>query len=124
VKNLIPKTGTSINEWRSKVLIPYVVERENFVCWKPECYNRASDVHEALYSRNDVRGWDWNRKVLIHTPYNCIALCRDCHKNSIPDKEDVLDWMLDEYGIVVLDWCEGLPFVINPLATLLERKRL
>lgn len=118
---LKPKTGQSLSEWR-KTLIPFILERENYNCWNENCYNRASDVHEALYSRNDVRGWDWKEKVLIHTPYNCIALCRECHKYK-PDVELVLDWMIDTYGTEVLDWCEGLPFVINPLATLLERKR-
>jgi len=112
LEEYFPKPGASIKgveSWRNTVLRPFVFQREAGVCWVEECFFTATDLHEAIISRQDVRGWDTRRKVLIHTPFNCIAICKEHHK-WIPGKEEVLKWMVNEYGLSVLEWFDSLPF--------------
>lgn len=110
--------------WRNTVLRPFVFDREGFVCWVDGCYYTATDLHEAIISRQDVRGWDRKRKVLIHTPYNCIAICKEHHKN-IPRKEDVFERMVNEYGISVVEWFDSLPFKgRNPVQGLIDKRKI
>jgi hypothetical protein len=126
IPDLFPQKGDKISgefSWRNQILLPFIYARENWMCWKTNlwlCSNPASSVHESLYSRQDVRGWKANIRNLIHTPYNCIALCNECHQIP-PSKENVLQWMINEYGIAVIEWALDLPFKKNPLQYLLER---
>lgn len=118
-----PKEGYSIkgvDSWRNTALRPFVFDRERWTCWVNGCYYTATDLHEAIISRQDVRGWSSKRKVLIHTPYNCIAVCKEHHR-LIPDKEEVFKWMVDEYGFDVVEWFDSLPFKgRNPVQGLID----
>ena len=106
--------------WRNLVLRPFIFEREGGVCWVDGCYYTATDIHEAILSRQDVRGWKLKYRVLIHTPFNCIAVCKEHHK-WIPRKEEVFEWMVNEYGIQVIEWFNSLPFRgRNPVQGLID----
>ena len=122
-KSLFPTTRDKISgegSWRNTILLPAIYERENWLCWVDGCYNRATSVHEAVISRNDVRGWKLKSRILIHSIYNCIALCGTCHKIP-PSKEEVLLWMFEEYDQEsVIVWFNDLPFVANPVTRLIE----
>lgn len=111
---LIPKIfwkpKGSITQWRMKVLIPFVMEREGFMCWVDACYINASDVHEGVVTRGMVQGWPIKQRLLAHNPLNCVALCKLHHKIA-PSKQEVLDWMIQEYGKDLILWYfRGLPF--------------
>jgi hypothetical protein len=101
--------------WRNDILLPFIYEREGWKCWVADCANSAEQVHEGVISRQDVRGWKAKNKVLIHSPYNCIAVCR-AHNVNPPDRYVVLEWMFEQYGQDdVLEWYLGLPFKAHPI---------
>ena len=122
LKPYFPKPGQSLPKWRTNVLIPRVIERENGVCWVEDCWHNISDVHEGIITRGDVQGWANKYRILIHNPVNCIGLCKDCHR-FYPERRDVLLWMVNEYGLWVLDWYEKLPFKHNPISGLIEEAK-
>lgn len=94
------------------------MERENYTCWN--CYKTAVDVHEGVVSRGMVQGWPIKQRLLVHSPLNTIALCKDCHKYT-PDRKVVFDWMIQEYGKELVLWYfENLPFKVNPIEYLLK----
>jgi hypothetical protein len=121
LQEYFPKSGTSLPQWRTNVLIPHVIEREG-VCWNKDCWKNVSDVHEGVVTRGDVQGWPNKYRVCVHVPINCVGLCKDCHKFS-PSRKDVLLWAVDEYGLWVLDWFEELPFKHSPIAGLITQIR-
>lgn len=90
------------------------------------CKGTILDLHEGIISRQDVRGWTWDRKLSIHTPYNCIVLCRGHHETEYePSRVEVANWMLWMYQRRFFEWIDSLPFKpgSHPLKGWLEAHR-
>lgn len=121
LREFFPSASTSLPQWRTDVLIPHIIERDR-VCWVEGCWKNISDVHEGVLTRGDVQGWPNKYRVCVHVPINCIGLCKDDHKYA-PDRRSVLLWMVNEYGMWVLDWFEKLPFTVNPIMGIIQEVR-
>ena len=118
-----PKVGMSVGQWRTDVLIPFIMEREGHICWVEGCYQNADDVHEGIITRGDVQGLKLPYRVLAHSPVNCIALCKAHHKYA-PEREVVYHWMCETYGKELVDWWFlTIPFKINPIGCLMRGKK-
>lgn len=111
-----PKIGDTwkgCDSWRSAILLPYIGLREWERCWVEYCTEKILTPHEGIVTRGDVQGWmPREKRVLIFTPYNCIALCHKHHNTeSEPKPTEVFEWMCQVYGKQnVIDWVLSLPF--------------
>ena len=124
MQEYFPVKGT-VSQWRKNVLVPFVLEREDGICWVEDCWVRASDIHEGIVTRGDVQGWNGKKKklrIVIQCPINCVALCRGHHKYA-PERKEILTWMTKEYGPWVIDWFEALPFKVLPIRGIITQVR-
>jgi hypothetical protein len=76
-------------------------------------------MHEGIFSRNDVAGWPKPWRKLIHCELNCILLCADCNLGlsgkSPPVRTKVWIEQRGIYGEPLMrEWLESLPFKIPP----------
>ena len=86
------------NDWQL-VLKTLIKINQNSCC--AFCHKKnASDLHHALFTRKDVQGLqdDWR----IHHTYNCLVLCRNCHKNVT--REQCAIKLYELYGKSVIEW--------------------
>lgn len=87
----------------------------------PSCNDllKVPHMHEGIISRGDVMGWPKERRVLIHTPYNCVLICADCNLAGNgkypPSREAVFEFKVARYGDDVYRWLRWLPFRVHPL---------
>ncbi len=78
------------------------------------------DMHHALVSRQDVRGWRHKAKgipaakmrlLLITNEINCVPLHNSCHLANPPTREQAWEFQKAFYGKeVMLEWHHGLPW--------------
>lgn len=80
-------------------------------------------MHEALVTRNDVRGWDERARKLIFHKYNCVLVCHGIHIASGHAKwfrEECKDLLFNRYGEdAVRFWIMSLPFKVDYNSSLL-----
>lgn len=121
-----PSRGANLGEWRQYLRDEYLVNRDK-VCRSCGMPMQVYHQHEGIYSRKDAQGLAQSQRILIHTPYNNVLLCADCNLGlsckSPPSRERILCEHLEMYGVSVLDWCENLPFKVNPIQGLIDYYR-
>lgn len=111
-------TGDALKVWRPnlKEKLDWVFgnlrPRTCLVCGKPF---DVFDMHEGIISRNDVRGWKGNKKLLIMSELNCTPLHHQCHMDRPPIRETAWKYQLEFYGRELLrQWYFDLPFKVGP----------
>jgi len=110
--------GGFAEHWRFTVrdkinwLFTEVRPRMCLVCSEPFT---TFHLHHALVSRQDVRGWKPNLRLLIDTELNLVPLHEDCHLSSPPSREDCWDYQCSFYGQEIMKkWYYDLPWKTEP----------
>jgi len=112
-------TGDALTAWRPNLkqklnwVFGNLRPRTCLVCGKPF---GVFDMHEAVLSRNDVRGWKKTKKLLIMSELNCLPLHHSpCHMDYPPSREEAWKYQEEFYGRKLLEqWYESLPFKDGP----------
>lgn len=67
------------------------------------------DIHEALVTKGQVRGWPGPWKIIIINRYNCVLVHRACHEHG--DRESVWVHKCELFGEdEIIKWYDSLPF--------------
>ena len=111
-------TGDALKVWRPNIkekldwVFGNLRPRICLVCGKPFS---VFDAHEAILSRNDVRGWKGHKKLLIMSELNILPLHHVCHLHSPPSREAAWKYQEEFYGRELLkQWYYSLPFKVGP----------
>jgi hypothetical protein len=73
------------------------------------------DLHHCICSKQNVRGWDVDHKILIDTELNLIPLHNWCHIATPPTKDKCWEYQCEFYGENIMsEWYYSLPFKVLP----------
>ena len=124
IAHLFPEEGDDFAAHRGRVKL-WLLAHTSWECpgcgdWMGICHQ-----HEGIISRSQVQGWPVERRVLIHTPYNCVLICPACNLGldgkSPPSRAVVLRIKVERFGEAeIACWLRSLPFKVHPLRGWLE----
>lgn len=109
-------TGYYISRWKEELR-----ERINWLhgCIRPRvCLvcNRPFSIfqlHHAVVSKQDVRGWKPKKRLLIEVEMNLIPLHSKCHLDNPPTRERCWEHQCDFYGEELMqDWYNSLSWKV------------
>lgn len=96
---------------KRKKLKSYLLAKRGWRCEVCGTRGGITDLHEGIVSREDVRGWKREDRLLIHCAINCFIVCRYCHREHRLSREDAWRLACERYGDeAVREWYEGLPW--------------
>ena len=121
-----PEVGADMAAHRERLKMDCLLQRDRCCrgCHEP-FLGRIAHMHEGILSRQNVRGWPREWRVLIMTPFNCILICGEANLGlggkSPPPRARVLAEHVHMYGPGVVRWLRSLPFKSHPLRGLLKQ---
>jgi hypothetical protein len=119
LRHLFPAPGTT---GHLPALGAFLFGRDGW-CWVEGCFGGDGlYVHHAVLRKSDVQGWQpRERRCTIDNPYVCVSLCGDHHETDLePSREEVADWMYEQYGEDFVRFLRWLKFKVHPLRGWLE----
>jgi len=105
---------------KTSVATMHTLFRPNVCLVCAQYLGKPFDLHHAIVTRQDVRGWKYvagpydakiTRLLLITNELNCIPLHHQCHLDNPPTRESAWEYQANFYGEELMrSWYESLPW--------------